>query len=107
MNLRETRQASHRFVDLRIVFHGARTERIELALDGEVSLRQTGEMAQHFELAQLRESRDIVAQQRRRNTPFNRPVLRRPVQRASARRAAFEEEFWRRDARSPTAVRWF
>src|SRR6266511_341205 len=107
MNLRETRQASHRLVDLGIVFHGTRAERVELALDGEVSLRQTGEMAQHFELAQLRESWDIVAQQRRRNTPFNRAVLRRPVQRASARRAAFEEQLWHRDARPPTAVRWF
>src|SRR6266545_5681540 len=107
MNLRETRQASHRFVDLRIVFHGTRTERIKLALDGEVSLRQTGEMSQYFELAQLRESRDIVAQQRRRNNPFDRAALRRPVHRASARRAAFKEQLWRRDTRSPTGVRWF
>ena len=45
MNLRETRQRRNRFVQLRVVFHGAGTQRIKLGVDAEVLLRQPGEMA--------------------------------------------------------------
>src|ERR671922_1928179 len=107
MNLCEARQSGYRFIDLGIVLHGAGAERVKLALDSEVSLRQNRKMAQHFELAQFGKPRDIVAPQRRRNAPFNLVAFRRPVERASSRRAALEEQLWRRGVGRFTVLRWF
>ena len=42
MKLGEAGQTRHDFVDLGIVLHRARAQRVELALDGEVALRQAG-----------------------------------------------------------------
>src|SRR5687767_2719509 len=91
MNLREPGKARHDFVDLGIVLHRTRTERIKLAFYSEVSLRQAGKMTQRFKLAQLREPRDLTAQKRVRNRTRNLFSLR-PEKRASARRTALEDE---------------
>ena len=63
MNLGKTGKSRHHLIDLRIVFHGAGTQRIELALDSEISVRETSKMAQHLQLSQFGESRDILAQE--------------------------------------------
>ena len=65
MDLRKAGKTRDDFVDLGIVFHRARAERIKLAFDGEIALRQAGEMTQHFKLAQLGKAGDIAAQQTR------------------------------------------
>ncbi len=62
MELREAGKTRHDFVDLGIVLHRARAQRVELALDGEVALRQPGEMTQHFKLTELWEAVDVPAQ---------------------------------------------
>ena len=41
MNLRKTGESRHHLIDLGIVFHGAGTQRIELGLDSEISVRET------------------------------------------------------------------
>ena len=42
---------------LRVVLHRARSQRIEVRVDGEVELRELGEVAHHFELADFRQHR--------------------------------------------------
>ena len=78
MDLREAGKTGDHFVDLGIVFHRARAERIKLAFDGEIALRQAGEMAQHFKLAQLGKAGDIAAQQSGGNGVLDSSRLGRP-----------------------------
>jgi len=53
VDVRDARQTRDVLVDARVVFHGARAERIEDRIDREVALGEMGEMAQHVELAEL------------------------------------------------------
>ena len=83
MNLRKAGKSRHYFIDLGIVFHGSRAQRIELGFDSEISVGQTGKVAQDFQLSQFRESRDILAQERL----WNRLAfftLGRPIKTASS-----------------------
>ena len=57
MAIEESRQHRELVARLRVVLHRARTERIEVRVDGEVELRQLGEVAHHFELADFRQHR--------------------------------------------------
>ena len=52
---------------LGVVFHRARTERVEVRVDGEVELREPGEMAHGVELAHLGQQRRLAAAQRFRH----------------------------------------
>jgi len=52
---------------LRVVFHRARTERVEVRVDGEVELRQPREMAHGVEFADLGQQRRLAAAQRLRH----------------------------------------
>ena len=61
VGLSETRQAAQILVDLRVVFHGARTERIQPEVDGVVPLGEARVMAYHIHLADLGKSFDLWA----------------------------------------------
>ncbi len=52
----EARQASHFFVETRIVLHGARAERIKAAVDGVVVPRQAHVMAHGFRFGETRQA---------------------------------------------------
>src|ERR1700722_7242357 len=54
-------QPRNSLVDARIVVHGARSPRIHAEVDGIVPRREPGEMADHFHLADFRESIDARA----------------------------------------------
>ena len=61
MEVGETGERGDRFVELRVIFHRARTERIELERLPEVELRETQKMTHHLRLAQFRKAGDVVA----------------------------------------------
>ena len=61
----QARQIGDAVVDLGVVLHGARAERVEALVDGEVAPRGVGEVAHYLRLRQLRQ-RQRVAQQRGR-----------------------------------------
>src|SRR5262249_44655433 len=92
MNLGKTGKSRHHFVDLGIVFHGARTERIELGFDREISLGKPGKMAQDFQLSQFGESRNTPAQKRLRNRLLAFFTPPRPIRPASSGRPALEKK---------------
>ena len=88
-------------VDLRIVFHGARAERIEAGVDAEVALRQRQKVAHHVELGELRQiavGGKLGLRQRRL-----RHVGRRQVDAASPAHAELVER--RDDGSSPSLCR--
>src|SRR6185437_1493692 len=47
----EARKARHLLADFRVVFHRARSQRIEMRVDGKIKLRQARVMADDVELA--------------------------------------------------------
>ena len=53
MQLAEARQRSHVLVQARVVFHGARAQRIELAVYREIALGEAREVTHHVQLAHL------------------------------------------------------
>ena len=57
----ETFGARDKFVDARVVLHGARAERIEAEINGVIPSGEAGEVAQGFELADLGEVFDFGA----------------------------------------------
>jgi hypothetical protein len=70
----EAGQAGRLLVDLGVVLHGARPQRVEGGVDGHVLLAQAHEVAHHVELAQLRQRQfagraqvSIVGQRRGRH----------------------------------------
>src|SRR5215472_9819238 len=91
MNLGKAGKSRHHFVDLGIVFHGARTERIELGFDREISLGKPGKMAQDFQLSQFGESRNILSQERLRNRGLAFCTLYRSLTTASSGRSVHEK----------------
>jgi len=99
VNLRETGQARHHFVDLGIVLHRAGAERVELALDREISLREAREMTQDFQFSQFGKTGDLIAQKRQWNHNLGLPVLLRPIASAPTFRSAFEKQLRLSDAR--------
>ena len=87
MAVQETRQHRVLVTGLRVVLHRARTQRIEVRVDGEVELRQPGEVAHHFELAHLRQQRRLLAAQVFRNVGgdrVRRVALGRPLAEGAA-----------------------
>ena len=62
MRQRETFQAGHSFVDLRIVFHRAGAKRIQPEIDVIVPGRNPGEMTDHVNFTEFGHRRDLVTQ---------------------------------------------
>src|SRR5262245_23281530 len=58
----EPGQPRHVLVDLRVVLHGARAERIEVRVDAVVHAREARVMTDHVELGHLRQDRRVTAQ---------------------------------------------
>ena len=56
VDVRDPRQTGHVLVDPRVVLHGARAQRVEDGVDGEVALSQMGEVTHDVELADLRQA---------------------------------------------------
>src|SRR5208337_433971 len=65
MGAREAGKRSHRFVELRVVFHGARSEGIEAEVDGVVPSGDARKVADHIHLGEFRQTLAIRAQKRR------------------------------------------
>src|SRR5437764_1246765 len=63
MDASESRQRGHILIDLGIVFHRARTERVEPTIHTKVALREMRVVAYHLNLAHLRQWRRLRAQQ--------------------------------------------
>jgi hypothetical protein len=63
MACQELRQHRQRIACPRVVFHGARTERVELRVDREILLRKPRVVAHHVELGDFRQSRRVLAPQ--------------------------------------------
>ena len=63
MAVQEARQHGVLVTGLRVVLHRARSERIEVRVDGEVELREPREVAHDFELAHFRQQRRLLAAQ--------------------------------------------
>ena len=68
----EPGQEGHFVVDLGVVLHGARTQRVKVGIDAEVQLAQGGEILDHFGLGNLGQRQIIpqigrIRQGRRRN----------------------------------------
>ena len=63
MAIQEPRQHGVLVTGLRVVLHRARSQWIEVRVDGEVELREPGEVAHHFELAHFRQQRRLLAAQ--------------------------------------------
>ena len=57
----ETLRARDEFIDARVVLHGAGSERIETEIDGVIPGGETSEVAEGFELADLRKIFDLRA----------------------------------------------
>src|SRR5262245_9970059 len=62
MQAREAGQACHVLVDLRVVLHGARAQRVEVRVDAVVHPREARVVANHVELGHLRQGRRITTQ---------------------------------------------
>ena len=63
MQMSQTRQGRRSLVDLRIVFHRARAERIEVPVDAEQPPGQPGEVANQIQLADLRQIGGLAGQE--------------------------------------------
>ncbi len=88
---REARQARRPLVDLGVVLHGARAERVEAAVDRVVEVRQVDEVADDLRLVELRQRQGLrPAMAARDARPARRPAdaapwsLRRPGRDSSA-----------------------
>ena len=87
-------QARRPLVDLRVVLHRARPERIELRVDAEVPLREAHEVAERLGLAHLGQAGAARCARARRRAPSGRPsgTSSGGERRAgAARRAALED----------------
>src|SRR6516225_7373099 len=92
---RQALQSRHDLVDTWVVFHRARTQRIEAQVDGVVPGGETGEMADDFELGDLRETLHVIAVEFiTQDFPgMNRRYIEpRPLDARFARRAALEDQ---------------
>ena len=63
MAVEEPREHRVLVTRLGVVLHRARTQRVEMRVDGEIELRQPREVAHHFELADFRQQRRLLAAQ--------------------------------------------
>ncbi len=82
VRLGEAGQAGHALVELRVVLHGARAERVEAAVDAEVALRQPQVVAHHVELRELGEA--VVAAHELRGQRLLRHVAGGQIQAGAA-----------------------
>jgi hypothetical protein len=57
----EIRQHGHPVVHLRVVFHGAGAQWIKIRVDGEVKVRESGEVANHLRFRQFRQFRRFLS----------------------------------------------
>ena len=72
MARQKLRQHREAITNPRVVFHRARTQRIEMRVDGKIQLRQPRKMAHDFKLRSPRQNRFVLAQ------PFGRNVAAPP-----------------------------
>ena len=102
---REARQRRDALVDLRVVLHRARAERVEVRVDREVQLREAHEVAHQLELARppAAAAAPLAAQrlrEQRRPRSTLRHVERRQASRARPGARALEDRLRRRQLAS-------
>ncbi len=89
----ESRRARDLFIEPRIVFHCARSERIKASIDRDVQLRQPREVADDVNFRDLDFVRDLAAHQiRGKEIRFLRNVERRKAIAAAAALRVFEDQ---------------
>src|SRR5690242_17536970 len=98
MAAEESRQHCERVTRLRVVLHRARTEWIEVRVDGKVELRELREVAHHFELADFRQHRRLLTAKVFWNVRGNlvrRVAFGRPLAESAATRTrVFEDDLF-------------
>ena len=59
MQVLELRQGGHLLIDLRVILHRTRTQRIETGINAKVIIREIGIVAHHGQLVTLRQCRSL------------------------------------------------
>src|SRR5258708_4572884 len=94
MSVRKAVDARYKLVDARVVFHGARAQRIHAEIDGVIPGRESREMADDFYLADfghVAEILPLLLTQQLRRINFG-DIERRQLPRRFSRRRLFENQ---------------
>ena len=92
MQMREAGQGDEPLVDARVVFHGARAERVEARVDSEVARRQFGEVAEDLRLGELGQARRLGAAQLLRQVDTRQAVVAGRFAAATSRLRLLEDQ---------------